>query len=115
MSIMFRCPECGAPDKSLLDFPDEGDDIVYFIQASADGPIKIGSSKNVRKRLREMQTSSSKKLNLIVGESGGKERESALHAIFHEDRIRGEWFKRSIPLLNYILELLRLKVEQFVE
>lgn len=77
-------------------------DIVYFIQAG--GFIKIGksSTENLDFRKSMMQTGCPYKMEIVGYVQGGHERERDLHADFHEQRYRGEWFYASSMLLEYI-------------
>jgi len=62
----------------------------YFIQEGEEGAIKIGTANNPDARLAQLQTSSSKSLNLLLATTLVTERE--MHAEFSKLRIRGEWF-----------------------
>lgn len=77
-------------------------DIVYFIQAG--GFIKIGksSTENLNFRKGMMQTGCPYKMEIVGYVQGGHERERDLHAEFHEQRYRGEWFFASSIILEYI-------------
>ena len=77
--------------------------MVYFVQ-SENGSIKIGYAKNPLNRLSGLQTSSSEKLSLLGVISGGMEVENTLHDRFKTEKIRGEWFKPSKSLLDFISE-----------
>lgn len=68
---------------------------VYFVQSAGGGPIKIGVSKNVRARIRSLQTSSPTPLVLLGVVAGSRDTEAALHHRLHASRIRGEWFADS--------------------
>ena len=79
----------------------EGD--VYFIQINDNGPIKIGRATNIKARLRYLQDATPKQLNLIhVIKHGGNKLEKELHHRFRKFNIKGEWFKPSKLILNYI-------------
>ena len=77
--------------------------MVYFI---TDGQyIKIGYTKNdAKKRLKQLQTSSPKKLFLLGYINGDKMVEKSLHKQFYKSivRINGEWFSPTQDLLDYI-------------
>jgi len=66
---------------------------VYLIQSEA-GFCKIGSSKSVITRLKQLQCANPQKLSLIhkfpSPNAAGAERE--LHGIFAHRRVRNEWF-----------------------
>lgn len=79
--------------------------MVYFITDS--NHIKIGYTKNdVRKRLKQLQTSNPNKLFLLGYIEGDKEIEKKLHKKFYSSIIRqnGEWFSPTQDLLDYINE-----------
>lgn len=70
---------------------------VYIVQNGLTGPIKIGVSKNVQRRLRELQTGSARKLNLLgwfdcESIDLAFELESQLHKQFKANAMSGEWF-----------------------
>lgn len=74
---------------------------VYFIQAET-GPIKIGHSSNVRSRLSYLQCGTAERLSVIGIIDGAKNEEVAIHLLFSEDKIRGEWYAPTARLLAYI-------------
>lgn len=78
---------------------------LYFIQVGETGPIKIGSAKDVKYRLRHLQCGNPDELRVlhVVRNAGGYERE-AHRALVHL-RIRGEWFRAESDLLALIAEL----------
>lgn len=80
---------------------------VYFIQASADGPIKIGYSASPRDRLAGLQTAHPHNLYLRAKIPGGLEVERAMHRLFAKDRIHTarEWFHPSAELTAFIAEI----------
>ena len=77
---------------------------VYFI--SSDDKIKIGYTKNIKRRLKQLQTSNSSQLLLLGYIEGDKDVEKQLHKRFAQYRIRknGEWFNCSDEILDYINE-----------
>jgi hypothetical protein len=79
---------------------------VYFVQAKQGGPIKIGVSSDVPKRIRAIQTTSPAELLVLrVIPSGGRELERKLHESFAAHRLHGEWFEPAQELLDYIRDL----------
>ncbi len=74
---------------------------VYFIQ-DEDGYIKIGFALNVHDRLKSLQTGSRQELRLLASIAGSVQSEHDLHRQFSADRERGEWFRPSSDLLEYI-------------
>ena len=81
---------------------------VYFIQAIDDhtgktsGPIKIGFSNNVKKRLKSLQVGNPNKLKILRKISGSKRLEKRFHRHFGWCRLYGEWFNPTQELLNVI-------------
>lgn len=66
--------------------------------------VKIGRTKNVLKRLSNLQTGSPGRLFVHALEPGGSELESVRHAQFDADRRNGEWFACSARLANHMTE-----------
>lgn len=65
---------------------------VYFIRCEA-GPIKIGWSSDMRKRLEMLQNMSPFTLELLGQVRAPKIAERRIHRHFDEIRLHGEWFK----------------------
>lgn len=74
----------------------------YFIQAGADGPIKIGSTKNLPVRLRSLCTMSPVPLKLLGIMEG--DAEDRCHFRLGAFRLHGEWFAPSPVVLEFIRE-----------
>lgn len=75
---------------------------VYFIQQGTDGPIKIGHTKNVDRRLRSLSTGSPVALHVLALTPGGEREERALHRRFDSLRMQGEWFAPAPELIAFI-------------
>jgi len=89
------------------------DGFVYFIRAEGTGSIKIGFSTNHPSiRLKELQTGSPSKLELLTFYEGSQKDENKLHHEFAEDRGNGEWFEESPRLKERIKELLEKSLEK---
>lgn len=73
---------------------------VYFIRSGDNGPVKIGSTNNIRRRMQMLQTGSAYKLVLLRAFTGGKAEEKIIHARLSRFRISGEWFEASDEVLN---------------
>ena len=69
--------------------------MIYVLQASIGGPIKIGYTANddVTERLRDHQTSCPWPLILLHQIPGSRAREAALHRKFADERVVSEWFE----------------------
>jgi hypothetical protein len=78
--------------------------VIYFIQDKASGAIKIGYSKNARKRLASLQTATLHELVLLGTIHGGLGHETAFHERFAGYALQGEWFKGDI--LRDVLEII---------
>lgn len=77
---------------------------LYFIEAVGTGFIKIGRSSNPELRLKQLSTGSPNDLVIIGAISGGSKVESELHRQFSFLRERGEWFKATDELRNFIMQ-----------
>jgi phosphoglycolate phosphatase-like HAD superfamily hydrolase len=83
---------------------------VYFIRAGENGPIKIGTAKDARKRLDAMQTGSPWRLHLLAELSGDIACERELHQRYVRYRRVGEWFDPAPELLDFIATLPALNI-----
>jgi hypothetical protein len=72
--------------------------VIYFIQAGDDGPIKIGSSENIPRRIAGLQVGNPAELHVL----GVFPEEYELHTHFADIHIRGEWLKPEPQLLDFI-------------
>ena len=98
--------ENGVPKKSVRrSFPTvpeaRAGSFVYFIQEGFFGPVKIGSSKDVVKRIGNLQSGNAKELRFVAKiclstELVASTVESSLHKRFQRFRIRGEWFEAAV-------------------
>lgn len=79
--------------------------LVYFIEAGPGGPIKIGSSHDVARRMANMQTAMPFDLRTLATISGANRAESELHRRFKHLRIRGEWYRAEPDLVALIAAL----------
>jgi hypothetical protein len=79
------------------------------IYCISDGEfIKVGMSKNVERRLKQLQTSSARELfvTLIIPCSCSAQaimRERQIHKSARKHRVRGEWFTESVMQNKYLL------------
>lgn len=78
---------------------------IYFIQQGNDGPIKIGISWEIKKRLRDISVSSPFNPMVLALIPGNREKEKQLHRKFKKEHLRGEWFKASDRLMEFIRTL----------
>lgn len=73
---------------------------VYLIQAGTLPFVKIGKANNPVVRLKEHQTGHWETLKIIRLWKGGRAEEGALHRMFADLHIRGEWFSFSEAMLG---------------
>tara|TARA_Y100001937_G_C7123804_1_gene333899 strand:- start:322 stop:1113 length:792 start_codon:yes stop_codon:yes gene_type:complete len=78
--------------------------LVYFIESLESKKIKIGTSKNPKARLKQLQTSNPSQLKILKVIPGGFAKEFQIHRKFSQSRVCGEWFKDSEELRKYIEE-----------
>lgn len=85
------------PAEARYRIPKECD--LYIVSAHADGPIKIGRSKNAYARLLELQTGNPRKLYVLkcwtMAYEDALEAERVLHEELDDSRLEGEWFDLS--------------------
>lgn len=74
--------------------------MIYLISHS-NQYLKIGYSKNINKRICQLQVSSPVKLELLHLIDGDVSLEKELHLLFKDFRTNGEWFYYSDEILNY--------------
>ena len=97
---------------------------VYAISMGIFGPIKIGKSNNIWKRLKQLQTGSPDTLyvhGLMIETDTINEKR--LHKIFEADGIKGEWFRPSTNLDKVLSMMLDIycgdgdfkKLESFID
>lgn len=73
---------------------------VYFIKAGTDGPVKIGTAEDAKKRLGDLQVANHMPLHIIRETAGGVPEERWFHRHFSTIRVRGEWFLFSPHMLT---------------
>ena len=78
--------------------------MIYFMQATDGGPIKIGHSTRVRERLWTLKSEHGKGLRVLGVRDGALPEEQDLHARFASIRLDGELFAPTPELLAFIAE-----------
>lgn len=79
--------------------------MIYFIQAAdGTGPIKIGHTEQIFKRLSDIQTHSPIKLKILKVIEGDRVLEVSLHRRFVRLMTHGEWFLPDDTLMVTINE-----------
>jgi hypothetical protein len=76
--------------------------VVYFVQATTGGPIKIGATGDLNRRLDELQSYAPTRLCLLGVCEGGFAAESWLHARLASLHSHHEWFEPGEELLAFI-------------
>ena len=78
---------------------------IYFVSAQS-GPIKIGVSQNPHRRLRDLQSSSGERLQLLGFVRGNVFEERELQHRLRWWRRHGEWFEPSEQVLSTMASIL---------
>tara|TARA_B100000212_G_scaffold112375_1_gene83699 strand:+ start:551 stop:871 length:321 start_codon:yes stop_codon:yes gene_type:complete len=84
-------------------------DHLYFIQSDVTGMIKIGRSKDPKRRLKQLQTGNPNVLKLIAQFDNYGWREKIIHESLNKWSEEGEWF--NIDCVGSIPEDLYEKIE----
>lgn len=74
---------------------------VYFLYDRISKMVKIGYSKNIQRRMKQLQTSNPNELELVYYVEGNRDTEFYFHKMFFYCRRNGEWFQ-SQPVLDWI-------------
>lgn len=74
--------------------------VTYFI-ADGNGNVKIGSTKNITRRMESFQTANATELSLL---GTAETNEGDLHVKFAHYHVRGEWFVLSDEVKSWINE-----------
>ena len=82
--------------------PNERGTVIYFIQSEHGGPIKIGQTEDMAKRLVGLQTSRPDKLIVLASAPGTIRDERDLHLRFSRIRDKGEWFHATEELTEFV-------------
>jgi hypothetical protein len=79
---------------------------VYFIYNSLTHNFKIGKTKSIETRLKQLQTGNEIKLEVTRNiDNNNPEIEKYLHEYFKDRRLNGEWFNVSIEEIDYVINL----------
>jgi hypothetical protein len=83
--------------------------MIYFIR---DGDaVKIGYAINPRSRLTTLRTGNSRPISILGVMDGSLDDEHRLHQRFTSEHIRGEWFKLTPQIIQFIEENCRPVIE----
>lgn len=78
--------------------------MIYFISADEANKVKIGFTNNLKKRLKQLQTSSPFELKVLLILEGDEHKEKELHLKFKKQRVNGEWFEKTEEISKFISE-----------
>jgi hypothetical protein len=78
--------------------------VIYFVQSGNDGPIKIGYTSDVARRINKMQCDTPHKLHVLGVLDAEQNTEKELHSRFAPFRYRAEWYNPEQELLDYAKE-----------
>jgi hypothetical protein len=84
----------------------------YIYVVRAVDRVKIGFSKDVKRRISELQTFFADELELLLATPGSIMIEHSLHVRFKEFAIKGEWFCFAEPIAAYVASELAQLVSQ---
>lgn len=85
---------------------------VYFLQMdNADAYVKIGYSNNINGRVADLQVSSPYDIVLVDRLPGDRELERNLHRRFARYRVRGEWFRPSQEIFDFLKQTRQSRVD----
>jgi hypothetical protein len=77
--------------------------LIYFIQAATSGgPIKIGVTIDLKRRLKQIEKQTGWKLFVLGVMDGSYTEERILHHKFATDYIESEWFNESTEIREFI-------------
>ena len=80
--------------------------MIYFIQCGENGPIKIGQTGDVEKRISQLQTGCPYELKLLWTYHGNSWKEEEVHEALEAENIRGEWFHPSSNVFDFMKEFM---------
>lgn len=75
---------------------------IYFLVAERLGRVKIGYTRDMKTRLKDLQAASPVLLHVRVIWRGTYKLERALHNIFHKARVHNEWFELTPALEQFM-------------
>ena len=78
---------------------------VYAISDQSNNRIKIGFSKNPKKRLKQLSTGAADKLYLLTYFNDDRKLEKSIHKQFKKVRYNGEWLFATKELIEYLNQM----------
>lgn len=86
----------------LSDEQAQTDAAIYFLLAPNLNRVKIGYATKLKQRIGNLQVGCPDKLKLVLALQGKCYWETALHAMFADLRVTGEWFKYEGALREFV-------------
>lgn len=87
---------------------------IYFVQSGPSGPIKIGVSNNLDRRLSNLSIDNAEPIALLASCDGGMPLEQRLHRTLRGHCYRGEWFRPSSLVIDAIDAAKRGRLSEWV-
>lgn len=78
--------------------------LVYFAQAES-GPIKVGHTVNIERRMAEIQLCTPAKVSLLTSVDGDRRTEAYFHRAFAKFRAFGEWYHPAQEVIQRVEEI----------
>lgn len=78
--------------------------VVYFLLCREIRAVKIGTTDDLPKRMATLQCASPVEIELLAFVDGDTKLESALHSVYRDCRMNGEWFR--FDDLNELLQMI---------
>lgn len=91
------------------------DQFIYFMQNGEKGPIKIGVTFNVQRRLAQAQTFNYQRITLLGSVPGNQRLETVLLKRFSPYHLSGEWFAFNDELYNLAKGIFDVEYEKIGE
>lgn len=83
---------------------DRSGSVIYVVKASGLRAVKIGIARSLQSRIGGIQTGSPFPVKCLLAFPGNTDCEQALHYIFRETRLCGEWFVLDSTMKQFILD-----------
>jgi hypothetical protein len=83
---------------------------LYFIKVG--DKVKVGTSSDVNKRMKQIQTGNPDKVEKLAEFEGFAEKESGIHKELSDIHVRGEWFKFG-DKIKWVIDTLTQRKHEF--
>lgn len=83
---------------------------VYLAKQESDNVYKIGCSKDPQKRVKQLQTGSSDKIELVskFRSKYAHKVEKTLHRLHNTENVSGEWFRMDMNANDFLKECAKI-------